>query len=221
MSSPGVEHGTLGGYRGGCRQACCRAAMTGYANYRRRLVAYGRWVGNVDPAAARERLLLLKAQGYSERDLSAATGLNPTHMREITSGRASYIRAETHRAVLAARPRLGATSRVDVTGTRRRLQALGVRGWSPVMFARESGVERSVLVDILGGRRRTIAARTRAAIARAYDRLWCIDAPDTAAARRMKDRAVSEGWAPVGAWDDYTIDDPAAVRADQPRRQAS
>jgi hypothetical protein len=60
--------------------------------------------------------------------------------------------------------------------------------------------------------------RTLVRVARAvralYDELWRADprehGVDNQAYSRTRNHAAAHGWAPVGAWDDDTIDDPAA-----------
>lgn len=106
---------------------------------------------------------------------------------------------------------------VDVTGTRRRLQALAVIGWSPALLATRLGwrAPNSVrnLMSATGPAQVNI--RTAAAVCALYDDLAMTAGPSMRA-RRHAERA---GWVPPLAWDDANLDDPAAGPAPQWRPQ--
>lgn len=96
---------------------------------------------------------------------------------------------------------------VNSTGTRRRIQALARLGWSTAELSRRLGKTRSYLLKVL--RNDQLEPQTVLAIRRLYDELsmtWCtsISASRTAADARRR------GWPAPLAWDDSTIDDPAA-----------
>lgn len=102
---------------------------------------------------------------------------------------------------------------VDSTGARRRMGALHVVGWSTPAIAAHLGVSVDTLRDLY--RHPQIATATHAAIARAYDELWNVAPPEVTAgqkisASRARGDAARAGWAPPLAWDDDSIDDPAA-----------
>lgn len=98
-------------------------------------------------------------------------------------------------------------------GARRRLRALAVRSWSPQAIERATGLPSLVTEAVIGSRRGI--SRVNPALARtvsaAYDQLWDRDPPTETAAQReaaemTRAHAVSRGWAPPLAWDDYQID---------------
>lgn len=118
-------------------------------------------------------------------------------------------------ALLAVEPTLdnmGDRVPVDGTGTRRRLQALVAKGWTQSELARRLHMDKANLPKTIASN--LVHARTVRAVNALYDELWQAD-PTThgipahlvEAARR---KAATNGWAPVGAWDDDTIDNPAA-----------
>jgi DNA-binding transcriptional MerR regulator len=97
---------------------------------------------------------------------------------------------------------------VDPTGTRRRIQALVRVGW-PLreIFTRLGYGPRSRPANVLYGRQ--VHRSTALRVAAVYDELSMTPGPSSLAAAR----AAGKGWAPPLAWDDDTIDDPAAAPA--------
>lgn len=115
---------------------------------------------------------------------------------------------------------------VDATGTRRRLQALAAVGWSPARVSAELGFSRTWAQKLTTvGRVHRVNA---ALVADVYERLWNAAPPQGTAGERLSMlRALSAarkaGWPPPLAWDDNSIDDPAAgpaVVVRRPRRRA-
>jgi DNA-binding CsgD family transcriptional regulator len=93
----------------------------------------------------------------------------------------------------------------------RRLQALAVAGWSADDLAPLLGTAaRNVVQWRLGQRGRRITAQNHAKIAAVYDQRWNQPPPGRYAVK-VRNCAHKRGWAPALAWDDDTIDDPAAV----------
>jgi lambda repressor-like predicted transcriptional regulator len=102
---------------------------------------------------------------------------------------------------------------VHAAGTVRRVQALAVAGWPLRRVAREAGLSPSALVRLMTAA--AVPAATARAVAAVYDRYSTVS-PGLCGvalvhARAARARAFAAGWAPVGAWDDDTIDDPAAL----------
>jgi hypothetical protein len=114
--------------------------------------------------------------------------------------------------ILAVKARPAPGRYVDATGTLRRIQALMAIGHTVGGIAAESGVDHTVITDLLQGRSTTVRGCTADRVAAAYD--WLNSRPNTwirqSAAQTSRNRAAREGWAPPIAWDDDTIDDPAA-----------
>ncbi len=98
---------------------------------------------------------------------------------------------------------------VPRVGTIRRLEALHAVGWSESDIARRLGVSKQAVQGWRTHRSDRILATTAASVAGVYDRLW--DKPATGRMRaRTLNWAARNRWFPPLAWDDDTIDDPAA-----------
>jgi hypothetical protein len=100
------------------------------------------------------------------------------------------------------------------TGTRRRLQALAARSWSPEALESQMGIPAHLISRELDGYDE-LAPELAADVAVAYDRLWDTRPPlataaDREAAAQAAARAAQNGWAPPMAWDDDRIDLPSA-----------
>jgi len=93
---------------------------------------------------------------------------------------------------------------IPADGTRRRLQALVVMGWPLADLGDRLGVHLANLSRWI--RADNVARSTAARVAALYDELWDQPGPSEKGAKRAKTR----GWLPPLAWDDDTIDDPAA-----------
>ncbi|MEV8032237.1 hypothetical protein [Streptomyces sp. NPDC086182] len=180
--------------------------------YRRRL-AYDRINGiqrRVDATQTRAHLERLSARGWTNAQISAATGLDSTTMSVIRSGRYAQVARATATAILSVRldqappiPR-GLT---EATGTRRRLQALMVLGYPLPDVARQVGVSYFSLIQTAGGKWSSVRTPTANKVARLYRRLSLTPAPPTRTAELVRNEAMAQGWVGPGAWDD--IDDPA------------
>ena len=100
-------------------------------------------------------------------------------------------------------------SRIDPTGTRRRLQALQVVGWPTELLAdlldrRPSSLHRSMTS-------RSVTAHIAHDVATLYERLWNTRPPrategQRAAADAARAYAAAQGWLPPLAWDDIDTD---------------
>jgi len=113
-------------------------------------------------------------------------------------------------------------ARLDVTGSRRRLQALVAIGWPQRWLAARLGWAWTRFSAVMNRQGRISAAHARAVLA-LYNRLWDQQPPQaTNAERRAVSRARQlaerQGWPPPQGWDDDAIDDPAAAPEDCRRR---
>lgn len=182
--------------------------------YRRRL-AYDRANGvrrRVDATQTRHHLERLTSRGWTYQQIAAATGLDASTFGIILSGRYHKVARHTADAVLAIRldqtppiPR-GLT---DATGTRRRLQALAVLGYSLPEIARRSGTTGCALRDAIEGLRPHTRTTTANRVARLYRQLATRPAPPSRHAEKTRNRAMARGWHGPMAWPD--IDDPACL----------
>jgi hypothetical protein len=98
---------------------------------------------------------------------------------------------------------------VDATGTRRRVQALCVLGWSTTQIAERIDMVQNQLW--MTTQQETVYRSTAARVAEIYDVLSMSVPPTTTTSERIsvsrtKSHAIRAGWAPPLAWDD--IDDP-------------
>ena len=99
-------------------------------------------------------------------------------------------------------------------GTRRRIQALCWVGWTVQAQAAHMGVDRQSLDRALRGD--PVLRVTADTVAAAFEQM-VLTPPPTPTTRHQvwvtatRRRARAQGWAPPGAWDDNTIDDPHAV----------
>jgi hypothetical protein len=102
---------------------------------------------------------------------------------------------------------------VPAAGTIRRVQALGVVGWPLSRLAREAALSPSCMARLMTAT--TVSVATARAVAAVYAR-YSMASPGLCGvshihARAARDRATAAGWAPAAAWDEDTIDDPAAI----------
>jgi DNA-binding CsgD family transcriptional regulator len=205
------------------------AAVAAYQRDRKRQKAYGRWEPYTDAAPAREHLRALMAYGIGFQRAARAAGLAPSTVSHLlypdgTRPAATRVRHETACRLLAVRPSLdllAKTASVDGSGTRRRLQALAAAGHALSVLAPRLGMALPNVCRLLRDPR--VAAATARAVRSLYDELWDA-APDESTpqaarrAARARRGAVRRGWPLPLAWDDDTIDDPAAGPAEGWRR---
>lgn len=79
-------------------------------------------------------------------------------------------------------------------------------GWTPPNFS-----------SLIRAERAQVEQRTAAAVAKLYDQLWQVS-PEGPSAARARRHAARRGWPGPLAWDDETIDDPAAAPDRGPSR---
>lgn len=96
---------------------------------------------------------------------------------------------------------------LDGTGTRRRMRALAVRGWTYGDLAARVGSTHRAVQKIGQGCHPRVRVVTAEAVKRVYAEL-CMTPGPSAGARRY---AARQGWVSPLAWDDDTIDDPDAT----------
>ncbi len=224
MDAENPKCGTRQGYRRGCHCRSCLSAEAQYAAQRSRLLAYGQWKPFVDAEPVRAHVRSLQDFGLGRRRIAQLAAVSERTVSNLLYGAngmppARRIRVASAEKILAVRPRLADVHDhipVHGAGTRRRLRALYALGWTSTHLAREVGVARQYMSRLLTAPEdERVAAATARTVARVYDRLWNRDPVAGGvvdwAAKRASSRAASHGWAPPQAWDDETIDDPAAT----------
>ena len=220
MNTTARPHGNAKYHLEKCRCPDCTQAARDYENNRYRAIAYGRWQPFVDAEPVRQHIRALGEFGIGWIRAAKLAGVSTGGVSKILYGDrprglapTKRVRPETALKILAVEPtlaNLGTRTPIDGTGTRRRLQALVAKGWTQSELARRLGADRAnfartIVSDLVE------AGTARAALA-LYDELWRLDpvehgvpAHRAAHARRL---AEAKRWAPIGAWDDETIDDP-------------
>jgi hypothetical protein len=225
-------HGPGPGKGPGCRCAECTAANRAADGQRSRAILYGRWQPYVDAEPVREHLRALAAAGIGHRRVGELAGVSSGSLSKILYGGpgsrppSKRVRPQTAAAILAVTSspeQLAPGALVDVTGTRRRAQALVACGWSQARLARDLGLTAANFCAML--RRDQVTAATARAVGDLYGRLWNRPPPEhdqrtRGAAARARNHAGREGWAPPLAWDDDQIDDPHAKPAQGWKRSA-
>lgn len=103
---------------------------------------------------------------------------------------------------------------VDPTGTQRRMRALYALGWTQRRMVQMAGMSsRTVNELLIRDDYPDLNVVTRAKVRDLYDRLSLATPPQYGQATYARRLAAERGWAPPLAWDDDTIDDPAAEPA--------
>jgi transcriptional regulator with XRE-family HTH domain len=173
-----------------------------------------------DPAIGRPRRLATPSMSAQAANRVAYLHAREARRNGLIPGATLPASAVTSR--ITRRPRHVAASdtaepaTTDATGTRRRLQALALNGWTASALARYLGADAHSLRQITSGTRETVTASTAIAVGHLYDQLWNrFPKQDTAAAQKeaaaVRALARHAGWAPALAWDDDRIDDQQAV----------
>lgn len=213
-----ADHGTRARYVTGCRCLPCRAANATYNNRRDRLRAYGRPTTDlVDAGPVREHIRALSAAGMGRRQLARVSGVANSVLVKILYGDAARgmppsrrVRPATAARILGVQAPVRAPSAlVDSAGTVRRLRALVAVGWPQARLAERIGWTDANLSALIRGERAQVEQRTADAVVKLYDQLWQVS-PEGLSAARARRHAARRGWAGPLAWDDETIDDPAA-----------
>jgi hypothetical protein len=221
-AASGRGHGYARYKLDGCRCYKCGWAVAQYNDAREQAMRRGQWQPFVDAEPVRVHVRNLQACGIGLRQIAAAAGIDRKRLQGVLTGRPErgtgpqkQVRPPLAAAVLAVQPTLdvmGGATPINAAGTHRRLQALATAGWPQHHLAAALGwsdANFSALLD-----RKQVIVRTARAVVELYDRLWRQDPREHGvgpqAYSRARNHAVSKGWAPVGAWDDDSIDDPAS-----------
>jgi len=163
--------------------------------------------GFVDAAPAVAHYQALRAAGLTTHDIARLSGLNRDTLRGMGRHGCGRVRHSTLECLLAVSVplRIAETgAKVDATGTRRRLQALQAAGYSLSALGAALGVSEQAVSLWL--RRDVVEAATAAKVSALFG-CWQLRPGPSA---RAAGYARRKGWAPPLAWDEDTIDDPAA-----------
>lgn len=200
---------------------CCRPKCTGVVHHRGLCSThYVHWrEANpvLDPAPVREHIEKLRAAGITWRHLTNLSTIPDRTLKDIANGRRRFVTAPTARCVLAVTVpdiphyKVDDRSRVPITGTARRLQALIAIGYTSEQVAAMLGYNPHHFAKVLHGENPSVEAATARAAEALFERLKNTPAPDSYGGRRARVRAQKLGWALPLAWDEGTIDDPTAT----------
>jgi len=209
----------------GCGRNTRRRGLCGahYGAWRTRQHAYGWFVSDyVDPAPVRTHVHALQSAGLGERRIAELAGLHRTHITSVNHGRsrtkpdqpATKISTRVAAAILAvpipdnpvAVAAEGAC--IDSTGTVRRLQALVAVGYPAASLGERIGVSATNTAHTM--RATQVTVRRARQVAFLYEQLSHLPGES----KRARMRAQRQGWATPLAWDEDTIDDPAASPVD-------
>lgn len=173
----------------------------------------------IDAEPARRHVRNLMASGVSVVRIARHAGISFSTVSGLLYTRgperqpAQQLRTENARRILAVRACDVATRYINATGTHRRIQALAANGWPQLRLGPHIGLHPSYVNAVL--KQATVYGTTAMAVATGYDRLWNQDPRQhgiTAGTwKKVRSLARANGWAPPGAWDDDTIDDPQAI----------
>ncbi|WP_407563375.1 hypothetical protein [Streptomyces sp. 184] len=207
----------------GCRCYVCGYAKSVYEERRTKAITAGTWQPYTDAEPVRAHIRDLRTCGMGLRRIADVANVERQRLTAIVNGRPEHgtppqarVRPHIAAAVLAVEPtldNLAPSTPVPAIGTHRRLQALVYAGWPQARLAARLGTgPGNFTVMMTTGR---VIVRTARAAAAVYDELWQADPREHGvgppAYSRARSHARARGWAPVVAWDDDTIDDPAAV----------
>jgi hypothetical protein len=111
-----------------CRCAECRAANAAQQARRRRLEAYGRWIGAIPAIATQRRLQAAACNGWSALQIGREADRDPSWVRALMRGDNSRMFPDTEALFRALCERL-----VDEPGPSQRARRLAAeRGWQPI-----------------------------------------------------------------------------------------
>jgi transcriptional regulator with XRE-family HTH domain len=161
----------------------------------------------VHPDKAKAKIEEFLRNGASVQTIATAAGLHPTVLHRIRSNGCDLIERETQRKILNAKPEVG--PHIDVTGTRRRLQAIAALGYSLADVHDATGVSANLITNIRIGKNMSTTPATATAIAGFYEIIKDTPAAPPMTARRAAAFAEKFGWSPPAAWESRDINDPA------------
>ncbi|WP_326768812.1 hypothetical protein OG978_33590 [Streptomyces sp. NBC_01591] len=209
---PLPPHGSEGRYKGtqlrpGCRCTVCVRGnrLAGIRRERVRLAGQSNLIP-VEVLAA--HIATLSRSGMSQGAIGRAADVSQTTISYIVNGKLRSCQRSKGERILAVRP--GTRDDISdqpVLASARRLQALYAIGHGQLAISSMSDINHSTVSHVVNGRYKTVNGAFAARVRAVYSQLS--RTPGTS--EKARQRAAREGWAPPAAWDDDTIDDPAAV----------
>jgi len=162
------------------------------------------------PEAPRDQIRRLRREGGTIRSIAAASGLAPSTVHDLATGRRNPT-PTTARALQKAGGGPLPRARVDAGGTRLRLRALHVMGHGSARIARALGVRELTIQRLVRGDAPTISTRLRDDVIDLYDAWWDKRAPERTRAERgaataARRRAIAGNWCAGAGLDDDELD---------------
>jgi hypothetical protein len=201
------QHGERRCYLRGCQRPECEAANRRYTKQLRldRERGVHRLIDNADVKQHIERLT---EAGWTQAQVSRASKVSASHLSGIASGGSRFVSPRIATRILAVPvgPAPADDRFIDATGSSRRIRALIAFGYPATSLTQPLQLAESAIGRIARMGRPQVCATTAETIARAYKRLSRIPGPDN----RTRIMAARKGYLGPLAWDEHTIDDPAA-----------
>lgn len=212
-AKPLPDHGTEARYKGNStRPPCrCRRCVTGWtrAGQKRHLLRLaGKPASLTPPEVARVLAHIHTCQdtGMSQCLIARKAGVAQSTISRLLSNPGVTCLRQQGERILAVQPG-DFDQRADrpATGTIRRVRALYFTAHGPASITRHADLSLTMVTEIAGAEYKTVSASTEETVRAACVALAGI----TGTCRSARVRAIREGWAPLGAWDE--IDDPEAL----------
>lgn len=178
---------------------------------------------NVSSVRAAEHAKILVRAGMSAIDIADRSGVAKRRVQRILGLNQEMISWVTEEAILGVPVPDGrympkTDGLVDVTPSRRRLQALAVQGFPLSYIAPQVDMGKAVLMSIRSGLKDFTLVSCSVKIRLAHEELWDEDPMEhdilVRSVNTAKSCAQRNGWLPTEAWDD--IDDPDCVPRTKP-----
>lgn len=210
---PLPPHGSQARYKGTKQRPPCRCrhcirgwTQAGQKRHLLRLAGKPASLTRDEVAAVLDHIRACMAAGMSQSLIARKAGVaQSTVSRLLSRDDAGCLRQQGER-ILTVRPGdFDDRSDRPSIGTMRRIRGLYYVGHGPLAIREHAPITLTLITEIAGGQYSSVSPSTEAAVRHACNVLANI--PGTS--RQARARALREGWAPLGAWDD--IDDPAAV----------
>lgn len=212
---PLPPHGSQARYKGTkTRPPCrCRTCIKGWtqAGQRRhllRLAGKPASLNRDEVAAVVAHIKTCIASGMSQNLISRRAGVSQsTISRLLSNEQTGCLRTQGERILVVRPGDFDEVSDRPSLGTVRRVRGLYYVGHGPQAITVHAPLTLTIITEIAGAEYQWVAPTTEAAIKRACAALAAV--PGTS--HRARARALREGWAPLSAWDDDTINDPHAL----------
>ncbi|MGW6557955.1 hypothetical protein [Streptomyces hydrogenans] len=204
---PPPQHGERRCYLRGCRRPECVEANKRYCKQYRLATVHAPL--RVDASAAVRRLAQWANQGYSHTQIATAAKINAPEVSKLLTGKQTAISLAHARRIQTAHGPSGAPyhAMTDAVGTIRRGRALHAIGYPIYRIAQDIPMNANDLGRLLMLEPATVRQSVANGMTALYQRLSGTPGPShlaVCAARRLR-------WESPIAWDDDSIDDPAAI----------